>query len=85
MSDLAMGFPGSSVVKESACQCMRCKRLRFNPLKERDQEDPLKEEMATYCSFHAWRIPRTEEPDRLQSIKSQRVRHNLVTEQMAEN
>ena len=49
--DLAMGFPGSSVVKESACQCRRCKGLRFDALKEGDQEDPLKEEMATYTVF----------------------------------
>ena len=74
--DLAMGFPGSSVVKESACQCRRCKRLRFDPLKEGDQDDLLKEEMATYCSFLAWRIPRTEEPGGLQSMGSQRVGHN---------
>ena len=25
------GFPGSSSVKESACQCRRCKRFRFDP------------------------------------------------------
>ena len=30
--------------------------------------------MATYSSTLAWRIPRTEEPDGLQSIESQRVR-----------
>ena len=32
------------------------------------QEDPLEEGMATHSSSHAWRIPWTEEPDRLQSI-----------------
>ena len=32
------------------------------------QEDPLEEEMATYSSILAWRIPRTEEPGRLQSM-----------------
>ena len=30
-----------------------------------DQEDPLEEEMATHSSILAWRIPWTEEPDRL--------------------
>ena len=40
------------------------------------REHPLKEEMATYSSILAWRIPWTEEPDRLQSIGSQRVRHD---------
>ena len=33
------------------------------------QEDPLQKEMATHSSILAWRIPRTEEPGRLQSIK----------------
>ena len=39
-------------------------------------EDPLEEGMATHSSILAWRIPWTEETDRLQSIGSQRVRHN---------
>ena len=38
-------------------------------------EDPLEEGMATHSSTLAWRIPRTEEPGRLQSIGSHRVRH----------
>ena len=33
-------------------------------------EDPLKEEMATYSSVPAWRIPWTEEPGGLQSLES---------------
>ena len=40
------------------------------------QEDPLEKEMATHSSILAWRIPWTEEPGRLQSRGSQRVRHN---------
>ena len=39
-------------------------------------EDPLEDEMATDSSILALRIPRTEEPGELQSIRSQRVRHN---------
>ena len=39
-------------------------------------EDPLEKGMATHSSILAWRIPWTEETDRLQSIKSHRVRHN---------
>ena len=35
------------------------------------QEDPLEKEMATHSSILAWRIPWTEEPDRLQSSGSQ--------------
>ena len=40
------------------------------------QEDPLEKEMATHSSILTWRIPWTEEPDRLQSTGSQRVGHN---------
>ena len=41
------------------------------------QEDPLEEEIATYSSTLAWKIPWMEEPGRLQSMGSQRVRHDL--------
>ena len=47
------------------------KKLRFL-----GQEDPLEKEMATCSIILAWEIPWTEEPDGLQSIGSQRVRHN---------
>ena len=39
-------------------------------------EDPLEKGMATHSSTLAWKIPWTEKPGRLQSIGSQRVRHN---------
>ena len=39
-------------------------------------EDPLEEDIATNGSILAWKIPRTEEPGRLQSMGSQRVRHD---------
>ena len=35
------------------------------------QEDPLEKEMATDSSTLAWKIPWTEEPDRLQFMESQ--------------
>ena len=63
------GFPGSSVVKNL-------------PVMEEIQalslgwEDPLEEGMATHSSTLAWRIPWTEEPGGLQSMESQRVRHD---------
>ena len=44
-------------------------------------EDPLEKGMATHSSILAWRIPWTEEPGRLQSMRSQRVGHDLVTKQ----
>ena len=39
-------------------------------------EDPLEMGMATQSSILAWRIPRTEETGGLQSMGSQRVRHD---------
>ena len=41
-----------------------------------DGEDPLEEGMATHSSILAWRIPWSEEPGRLQSMGSKRVRHD---------
>ena len=41
-----------------------------------DWEDPLKKGMGTHSSILAWRIQWVEEPDRLQSMGLQRVRHN---------
>ena len=40
------------------------------------REDPLEKEMTTHSSTLAWKIPWTEEPGRLQSMGSQRVRHD---------
>ena len=40
------------------------------------REDPLEKEMAAHSSVLAWRIPWTEEPGGLQSMGSQRVRHD---------
>ena len=40
------------------------------------QEDPLEKEMATHSSILAWKISWTQEPHGLQSIRSQRVRHD---------
>ena len=36
--------------------------------------------MATHSSIPAWKIPWTEEPGGLQSMESQRIRHDWVTE-----
>ena len=40
------------------------------------REDPLEKEMATHSSIFAWITPWTEEPGELQSMGSQRVRHD---------
>ena len=58
--------------QESACTAEAAETgIRFL-----GQEDPLEEGMATHPSILARRIPWTEEPGGLQSMGSQRVRHN---------
>ena len=49
------------------------REIQVQPL---GRKDPLEKEMATHSIVLAWRIPWTEEPDRLQSMGSQRVGHN---------
>ena len=66
---LRVGFPGGSVVKDPPA----IQETRVPPLVG---EDPLEEGTATHSSVLAWRIPRTEEPSRLQSMGSQRVGHD---------
>ena len=43
------------------------------------QEDPLEKEMAIHSRTLAWKIPWTEEPDRLQSMGLQRVGHDFAS------
>ena len=60
-------------------------RLKHMPVMQETQvwslgrEDPLEKEMAVHSSILAWRISWREEPGRLQSKGSQRVRHSWVT------
>ena len=39
-------------------------------------EDPFEKVMATHSTILAWRIPWTEEPGGLQSMKSQKIEHD---------
>ena len=50
--------------------------MRETQVRSLGREDPLEKEMATHSSTLAWKIPWTEEPGRLQSMRSPRVRHN---------
>ena len=61
---------------EVAQTVKRLPAMRETQVQFLGQEDPLKKEMAMQSSTLAWKIPWTEEPDRLQSMGSQRVRHN---------
>ena len=67
-----LGFPGGSSGKERACNAGDS----GEPGLSLGLDDPLEEEMAAHSSILAWRIPWTEKPVRLQSIWSQRVRHD---------
>ena len=49
------------------------------------QEDPLEEEMATHSSILAWKASWTEDPGRLQSTGSQRVRHDSARRQVGKD
>ena len=50
--------------------------MRETQVRSLGREDPLEKEMATHSSALAGKIPWTEEPSRLQSTGSQRVRHD---------
>ena len=65
--------PGKSLVAQMAKNVPAMQETRVRSL---GREDPLKEGMATHSRILAWRIPWTEEPGGLQSMGSQRVRHN---------
>ena len=66
------GFPGGQMVKHLPA-------MWETQVRSLDWEDPLEKEMTTHSSTFAWKIARTEEPGRLQSMGSQRVRHNWAT------
>ena len=67
------GFPGGSSGKEPACQCRRRKRLSFNPWVGKI---PWRKALQPTPAFLPGEYPWTEELGRLQSIESQRVRHD---------
>ena len=64
-----MGFPGGSEGKASACNA-------GDPVPSLGWEDPLEKGMATHSTTLVWIIPWTKEPDELQSIGSEKVRHD---------
>ena len=54
----------------------RLSTMQETPVRSLGWEDPLEKEMAIHSSTIAWKIPCTEKPGRLQSMGSQRVRHD---------
>ena len=70
---MVLGQPRASLVAQMVknLPAMQETRVRFL-----GQEVPLEKEMATHPSIIAWRIPWTEEPGGLQSLRLQRVGHD---------
>ena len=73
-----MGFPGGSDSKESAY------KAGDGELDSLGREDAGEKGMATHSRILAWRILWAEEPGRLQSMGSQKVRHDWVTNTFTE-
>ena len=66
-------IPGASLVAQRIKRLPAMQETQVRPL---DWEDPLEKEMGTHSNTLAWKIPWTEEPGGLQSLGSQRVRHD---------
>ena len=64
-----IGFPDGSVVKNLPV-------MQVTQVWPLSQEDPLEKAMANHSTILVWRTPWTEEPGGLQSMGSQRVRHD---------
>ena len=71
-----LGYPLTSLVAQMVKRLPTMQETRVWSL---GWEDPLEKEMATHSSTPAWKIPWMEERGRLQSMGSQRVRHDWVT------
>ena len=69
MDRRASGFPGGLVVTNLPANAQDTDSIL-------GQEDPLEKKMTTHSSILAWKISWTEEPGGLQSMGSQRVKHD---------
>ena len=69
----------STVTSLVAQMVKRLSTMQETRVRSLGWEDPLEKEMAIHFSTIAWKIPRTEEPGRLQSMGSQKVGHDLRT------
>ena len=65
LNPISIGLLGGSVVKNPPA-------MQETWVQSLGQDDPLRKEMATYSSIFVWKIPWTEEPGRLQSIRVQK-------------
>ena len=72
MGDIILGFHGGSVVKSP----LAMQDPQDTLVQSLGQEDPLEKGLSTHSSVLAWRIPWIRGVWGLQSIGSERVRHN---------
>ena len=91
LQDLTQNSNFLSVLKSFTCKVLnlwtslvaqtvkRLPTMRETRVGSLGWEDTLEKEMAPHSSTLAWRIPWLEEPGRLQSMGSQRVRHDWAT------
>ena len=70
---LSICYYGASLVTQMVKNLPAIQEAQVQSL---GQEDPLEKGMATHFSILAWRIPWTEEPGGLQSMRLQRVGHD---------
>ena len=71
-NELEIGLGASLVAQRLKC----LPAMQETWVQSLGQEDSLEKEMAVHSSILAWEIPWTEEPGGLQSMGSQRVRHD---------
>ena len=74
--DVLLIWSGASLVAQTV---MRLLTMRETWVRSLGREDPLEKGMTTHSSIRAWKIPWTKEPGGLQSMGSQRVRHDWMT------
>ena len=69
----ASSYQGASLVAQMV---KNPPAMRETLVQSLSREDPLEKELAPYSSTLAWKIPRTEEPGGLQSLRSKTVGHD---------
>ena len=75
-----MGFPGGATGKEPACQCRRLQSYGSDPWVGKIPWRRKWQPISIYLVFLPGESPWTEEPGGLQSMGSQRIRHDWVTQ-----
>ena len=74
LSDFTFTFTSRVSLASMVAQRLKCLPAMWETwVRSLFWEDPLEKEMAIHSSTLVWKIPWTEEPDRLQSMGSQRV------------